>query len=419
LNPQQDRQPVDFHADTTLPDYGIPPAGNNANPPLYAGRKERRLTRRAFLVGGALLGAGGLGVGYAASRSWMLRNIGFLEQTPAKMTRPPVPAHHAAKAPSASTTTTPTLPARSETLLSFTQHQQPVLAVTWSPSNQYLASGANDGSLLIWNTQGQVQASSPQAAPVAALAASPDGQQIAAGAGNQLLFLAAASGTTLANLQLAPQAILSSVAWSPQQPARLVSGELNNRAIVWDAANNRVQTVFTQHTAPVEAVSWASDGQTVASSSQGGVVRVWNGGSGEELHGLYLDAQIPMRALAFAPGGGGQLAVGGDDGVLRLWNGLACQQQKLGVFGLQCVDMPLRLQGHMQAVRALGWSPDARLLASGGDDGQLIIWYPAQSAAPVLKVPHNAPVVALAWSPTGNEIATAAGNIVTIWRLSA
>ncbi len=381
MNPQQDRQQVDFHADTTLPDYGIPPAEKNVAPSPYTGKKQRRWTRRAFLLGGAVLSVGGLGVGYAASRSWMLRNIGFLEQTPAKMTRPPVPAHHAAKA--VSTTPTPMLPSRAETLLSFTQHQQPVLAVTWSPSNQYLASGANDGSLLIWNTQGQVQANSPQAAPVAALAASPDGQQIAAGAGNQL-----------------------------------VSGEFNNRASVWDAANYRVQTVFTQHTAPVEAVSWASDGQTVASSSQGGVVRVWNGSSGEELHGLYLDAQIPMRALAFAPGGG-QLAVGGDDGVLRLWNGLACQQQKPGVFGMQCVDMPLRLQGHMQAARALGWSPDARLLASGGDDGQLIIWYPAQSVAPVLKVQHNAPVVALAWSPAGNEIATAAGNIVTIWRLSA
>ena len=418
MKPQQDQQLVDFHADTTLPDYGIPPAGSNANPPLYTGKKERRWTRRAFLLGGAVLGVGGLGVGYATSRSWLARNIGFLEQPPSQAARTPVPAHHAAKAPTSSTTTTPTLPARAETLLSFMQHQQPVLAVTWSPSNQYLASGANDGSLLIWNTQGQVQASAPQAAPVAALAASPDGQQIAAGAGNQLIFLAATSGTTLANLQLTPQAILTSAAWSSQQPARLATGELNNRAIVWDAVNYRVQTVFTQHTAAVEAVSWASDGQTVASSSQGGVVRVWNGGSGEELHGLYLDAQIPMRALAFAPGGG-QLAVGGDDGLIRLWNGLACQQQKLGVFGLQCVDMPRRLLGHTQPVRALGWSPDARLLASGGDDGQLIIWYPAQSAAPVLKVQHNAPVVALAWSPTGNEIATAAGNIVTIWRLSA
>lgn len=407
---RDDQPQADFYTDMTLPNYGIPAPGENAGAPNYQRGHERLWTRRTFFaLGGIVLGAGGLGVGYAASRSWLLRNIGDFTKPPAMATH--IPAQNA-KTPAPRPSATPTRP---EMLLSFTQHQQNVLAVSWA-SSQYLASGANDGSLLIWNAQGEVQASSPQGVPVRAIAASPDGLNFAAGADNQLLFLASPGGATLASLQLDQDAIVSSLAWSPQNPARVVSGALNDRALVWDAVNYRVETIFTRHTTPVEAVSWAADGQTIGSSSAGGAVRIWDSGSDEELHGMFLDAQLPRRAIAFAPSGS-LLAVGGDDGAIRLWNGLVCQQQSLGMFGLQCMDMPRRLQGHMAAVRALGWSADARLLASGGDDGQLIIWQPAQSAAPLLKIPHPAPIIALAWSPTSREIATAAGNVVTLWRL--
>jgi WD40 repeat protein len=155
----------------------------------------------------------------------------------------------------------------------------------------------------------------------------------------------------------------------------------------------------------------------VATSSLGGVIRVWNGTNGQQVHGLYLDAQVPMRALAFAPTGS-QLAVGGDDGIVRLWNNsLFCQQQTGGEFGMQCVDVPTRLHAHTKAVRTLAWSPDGRFLATGGDDGTLIIWYPIRGQTPLLQVQLNAPVLALTWSPDGKKVATASGNAVTVWGL--
>jgi WD40 repeat protein len=144
-------------------------------------------------------------------------------------------------------------------------------------------------------------------------------------------------------------------------------------------------------------------------------VRVWHAGNGKPTHGAFIDAQLPMRALSFASSG--LLAVGGDDGIVRLWNGLVCQQQGQGSFGNQCMDMPQRLEAHKGVVRALAWSPDARLLATGGDDGTLAIWYPAQAQPPLLRVHHDAPVLALAWSPSGKQVATASGNSVTIWEL--
>jgi WD40 repeat protein len=66
----------------------------------------------------------------------------------------------------------------------------------------------------------------------------------------------------------------------------------------------------------------------------------------------------------------------------------------------------------------LAWSPDARFLATGGDDGMLAIWHKAQSQTPLLKVLHSAPVLALAWSADGKQVATASGNSVSIWGLN-
>jgi WD40 repeat protein len=132
---------------------------------------------------------------------------------------------------------------------------------------------------------------------------------------------------------------------------------------------------------------------------------------------FFLDAQVPMRALAFASSGS-QLAVGGDDGVVRLWNGLICQQPGQGQFGGQCQDVPQRLHAHTKPVRAVEWSLDARFLATAGDDGMVALWYPAQSRTPLLTMRHQAPVLALAWSPNGRQVATAAGNTVTIWGLA-
>jgi WD40 repeat protein len=279
-----------------------------------------------------------------------------------------------------------------------------------------LASGANDMQLLTWNMDGMVQGQQQQLASVRAVAWSPDSQWLTAGSANQVALFNATNGLTQQQIMAAHNKTVTTLAWSPQQPLRLLSGSNDMQAIVWNMPAFTQQTIFAHHTAAILSGSWASDNQTVATSSQGGVIRVWNANSGQEVHGYYLDAQLPMRVLAFDPTGS-MLAVGGDDGLVRLWFGLTCQQEQQGGFGNQCMDAPQRLTAHTGIVRTLAWSPDGRLLATGGDDGTLAIWYPTHSQTPLLRVRQDAPVLSLAWSPSGKQVATASGNSVTLWGL--
>jgi len=68
----------------------------------------------------------------------------------------------------------------------------------------------------------------------------------------------------------------------------------------------------------------------------------------------------PVRALAYSPDGR-VLASGSEDRTVKLWN-LATGQVRHG------------LAGHEAEVRALAFSPDARRLASGSWDGTLRLW---------------------------------------------
>jgi WD40 repeat protein len=391
-----------FHSSTTLADdNSIPITGPRSTSAVLRAVKKRSWTRRAVLItGGAALLAGGTGLGYTAYHT-LLKGSMTAFRSPAM--QPPAP-HIQAQ---------PTLPTMAKLMFTFTAHQQIVRSVSWSPDGTMLVSGADDTQVLVWNTNGSVQQHIPHGAPVHALAWSPDGKQLVTGAANQVAFFNPLTGAVLARSTTQHVGMVTSLAWALHNQMQVVSGAADMRAIVWNPTNHQPKTNFMRHTAPIEAVTWAADGQTVASSSQGGFVRIWNAASAQELHAPYINAPVSLRAIAFAPTGA-QLAVGGDDGVVRLWNGLTCQKQ---VMGTRCLDVPMRLQASKQAIRTVAWSPDARFLAIGGNDGTFSLWYPMQSQKPLLSVKQTAAIHSIAWRADGTQIAVAAGNIVTLWKL--
>lgn len=402
-----------FHASETIADnFQMPvmPRTDTAARLAIPQKQAGSWTRRAVLIaGGSLLGVGAAGAAYAA---YYAKTHGLLNQrhTTITTTTP--------KKPISSVPAQAAAPTMAKQAFVFMGHQQTVRTVSWSPDGTMLASGADDAHLLIWNTAGKIMLDIKHDTGLRSLAWSPDGQRIVTGAGTHITFFNTKTGTRLAHFINNHTNTVTSLAWTSHNQMQVVSGALDNHAIVWNtnASQYQAQRVFRLHTAGIESVSWATDGQTVASASHGGVVRVWNAENLQELHGLYLDAQIPMRAATFSPASG-QLAIGGDDGVIRLWDGLNCQQQKNGQFGNQCVDMPKRLQASQKIIRSLAWSPDGRFLLAGSDD-MFAIWYPAQSQKPLLIMPQQAPVIGVSWSQTkSNQIATASANAVTLWNL--
>jgi WD40 repeat protein len=363
----------------------------------------RRWSRRAFLAL-TLTGCSVAGLGTGAATAFAQRSL----------------LARSNSVPHGSQPFATTMPRGANLQFTFTRHQpQTVRVVGWSPDGTMLASGGDDAQAIIWKPTGTIQQQITHSAPVQTLAWSPESQRIMTGAGTQVAFFKALTGGHLASSTHSHVAAVTSVAWTARNQMQAVSGGMDKQAIVWNTVRFQPQTIFTRHTAAINAVSWGSD-EVVASASQGGVVRVWNPETGQEGHGFYQDAQVPMLACVFAPVGS-SLAVGGSDGIARVWrNGFLCQHQQ-GNTDPICQDTPLRLKTSNQPIRSLAWSPDARYLASGSDDGAFTVWGPVQSKAPLFTVTIAAGIAvhSLAWSPDGSQIAAASSGMVTIWSLHA
>ncbi len=403
-----------LHSSTTLSDADsfAPLNVKNTTGNLHPlAEKPRKWPRRAFLlVGAAVVGVGGTGLAYAAYRTYF---GGTSQTTPTNTNITNVPQ---AGAPQPPKTTVKTLfPTMAQTVFTFTGHKQVVRSASWSPDANLLATGADDAHVFIWSPNGTVQHDIPHPGSVQALAWAPDNQRIVTGALNQVSFYALQNATLLATRNHAKP--VTSVAWAAHNQMQVVSSAQDNRAIVWDTHNYQRQATFQRHTTPVLAVSWSADGQSVASGTQGGAIRVWQGNNAQEIHGGY-DIKVSVRALTFAPTGA-QLAIGGNDGIVRIWNGLNCQQQENATINNQCVDTPTMLQVSNTAVRSLAWSPDGRFLAVGTGDGKVTVWYPSQNQQkPIITAQQNNIIHALTWSPKGDQLASASGTTVTIWKLT-
>jgi WD40 repeat protein len=100
---------------------------------------------------------------------------------------------------------------------------------------------------------------------------------------------------------------------------------------------------------------------------------------------------------------GRSLAVAGGEGKVALAT-LAAGALTLDVIG-----------EHLLGTLAVAWRPHARSFASSGQDGAVALWDGATGKAIKRWKPAPTPTQALAFSPTGEILASAAGKAVTLW----
>ena len=297
----------------------------------------------------------------------------------------------------------------------FSLHQQPVRTIAWAPDESAIVSGGDDNLALVWKMNGAVLSQLLFNAHVRAIAWSPDSMQLVVGSANVVSFFNAQTGSLLGENVEQHTAPVTSLAWIEGQTSvpLAVSVGIDTRAIVWNGQTHQPQMVFRQHTTAIEAL--AVFAETVATASQGGLVRVWNALSGQETHGFYSDSPHALRAIAFSSGG--SLALGDEDGIVSLWkDGRTCTRQRQDAFGLRCIDAFVRFPQQSGPVRAIAFSPDGTLCAIGGDDRKLIIWS-MQTMTPLLMQMQQDAIVALSWSPSGQFLAGAFGSRVALWQI--
>ena len=154
------------------------------------------------------------------------------------------------------------------------------------------------------------------------------------------------------------------------------------------------------------AIDFAPRGDTLAVG--GRLVSLWHPGETKpfaELNEATVDFNFlqTVKALGYSPDGA-LLAMGCDDGSLRIWS---FAEEKLTV----------RIDAHSEGVTGLAFSPDGLHVATTGQDREVRIWRADSGAQVTALTTDDDRLSAVAYSPKGGLLA-ACGKVATVWSLA-
>jgi len=280
------------------------------------------------------------------------------------------------------------------------------LCVSFSPDGKLLASGGGDTKVRLWNPMTGEPIGLPldgHTAWVLGIDFSPDGRRFATVGfdGRVLLW-------DVATRQAGPPLLghngrIISVEFSPDGQT-LVTGGFDHTIRFWSVAALRQIGVLRGHRSSVESVTFSPDGESLVSTSADGTVKVWDAAPEPNRSALTSHAGW-VSGVALSPDG----------------RTLASSDYHTS-FAVKLWDVPSRrlmtnFPGPTGSSCRLTFSPDGKILASGGDDGIVRLWdLTAQRMTATKRCAFS--IRALVFSHDG-AILAAAGNGLSAWQVSS
>lgn len=243
-------------------------------------------------------------------------------------------------------------------------HSDAVTCVTFSSDGKLIATASFDQTVRLWGfaDRKELRVLKGHSNAVNCVAFAADGATLASGSFDRTVRLwDVATGKELAQLA-GHRASIRSVAFS-QSGKILASGGSDRNIRLWNLPDRSEKEILTAHTGGVRALAFAPNGKTLASAGEDRFVRIWDLVENRAREIAVLDPQegaefapkfFPVYSLSYSPNGE-TLATGSIDGLVRLWN-------PAGKFLIDA------LPGHNRGVSCVAFSPNGRQIATAGKD---------------------------------------------------
>lgn len=310
-------------------------------------------------------------------------------------------------------------------LLSLTGHTQPVHTLAFAPHRRWLASGSGDGSLVLWEPSAKKRLLElpVDSGPVWGVAFSPDGMRLASVAGSgrdsgELIVWELGNSSDLKPREVIRTRIdnrwgeRAAVGYHPNKPILAVATGARRgqpgSLLLLNAHGEEVRRWSANADQGCVALAWSHDGSRLAASflpaeqagSKGEVVIL----DPDKTHPLYRFEANGGRvaALAFSPDGR-MLASGGADRLIEL--------RAADNFTLRKT-----CRGHTGTVTSLCFTIDGQLV-SGSEDTTVRVWDGRSGQELFVRRGHYGPVGCVAIQPETGLIYSGSDDItIKAWR---
>ncbi|YAF94009.1 MAG: NACHT and WD repeat domain-containing protein [Nodularia sp. CChRGM 3473] len=295
-----------------------------------------------------------------------------------------------------------------------------VTSVAFRPHDGYIVSGHVDGTVRLWNRQGQLidirawwgykEELSRKirvwlyGGTVTSIAFSTDGKFIASGKHNGTIRLWNIH-RKLIRRQLCRGAkiAVTSVAFCPHGQ-KIVSGQHDGTLQLWNYQGQPIGQPFSAHAGAVTSVAFSPDGEKIVSGGDDSTVQLWSN------HGMAIAAPLQgheaaVTSVAFMPNQQQTIISGSQDGTVRFWSSVG-----------NPINQTLTPQGTQ--VNTLAISPDSQLIVSATKEGQLWLWDNGGKLIHQMSPKHEGAVTSVAFSPDGKLIASSSvDKTVRLWNI--
>ncbi|KAL4592967.1 hypothetical protein LXL04_005976 [Taraxacum kok-saghyz] len=278
--------------------------------------------------------------------------------------------------------------------------------VDWGATNTLAIALGN--SVYLWNafdgSTSELLSTDDDTGPVTSVKWAPDGRHIAVGFNNSEVQLWDASiNRLMRTLREGHGGRVGSLDWTNHI---LTTGSMDSLIINHDVRiRSHITTTYIGHNQEVCGLKWSTSGQQLASGGNDNIVNVWNLGSNQRIH-RFTDHTSAVKALAWCPFQSNLLASGGGAGdqSVKFWN------VNTGV----CLDSV----NTGSQVSSLLWSRHEREILSshGFNENQLVLWkYPSMVKMTELHG-HTSRVLNMTQSPDGYKVASVgADETLRLW----
>lgn len=291
-------------------------------------------------------------------------------------------------------------------LLTFHAHREHIRGITYTPDGKHLitAAGTPDyartgqerGDLALWKTTGQLVGTfQGTQGQVVSVTLSRDGERLLAVCSNKKAYL----WEMLSRRKLAEfdaQATYWQGASGDFSPDGNTLAIPNLKSVELRKVENGALVGLLTGYQHAGMVTFNKDGRCLASTDRSGAIRVWDVVRRTEL----WQASGGPDAIAFSPDG--QWLAFTDKEFVKVYD----------ISGREVT----RLRGHNGTVRALAWLPSGKQLATASNDQTVRLWDVTTGREDRVYRGHQSPVLAVACSPDGRYITSGDANgLVKMW----